>query len=205
MSHQLPALPYAYSALEPYIDEATVRLHHDKHHATYVNNLNGILESHLSVAEWNLDYLLRHLADLPETIRTGVRNNAGAHFAHSLYWDVMTPGGIWEPKGALAKAIEKTFGSFGALKEQFAKAGVTRFGSGWAWLAVNRDGELVCYSLPGADTPQMQGETPILTMDVWEHAYYLKYQNRRAEYIEQFFHLINWDKVGQLYEAALDR
>jgi superoxide dismutase, Fe-Mn family len=205
MTHSLPALPYGYGALEPYIDEGTMRLHHDKHHQTYVTNLNAALEHHGALQDWTLEYLLRHLDDVAEPVRTAVRNNGGAHFAHSLYWEVLTPGGAGEPRGALADAIHKAFGGFDQFREQFARAGLARFGSGWAWLAVSRDGELACYSLPGADTPHMKGDTPILTMDVWEHAYYLKYQNRRAEYIENFFRVINWDRVGEFYMAATNR
>ena len=202
MSHQLPPLPYAYNALEPFIDEATVRLHHDKHHAAYVTNLNNLLASHPDLQEQSLEWLLRHLPELTEAIRSAVQNNAGAIDAHTLYFEVMTPGGAHEPTGKLARAIDEAFGSFAALQEQLSKAGAGRFGSGWAWLVVRPDGKLACYSLPGADSPYMQGDIPLLTLDVWEHSYYLKYQNRRPEYIQAFLQLINWTKVGEKYEAV---
>lgn len=203
MAHQLPALSYSYDALEPHIDEATVRLHHDKHHATYVNNLNAALEGHPDLQAKPLEDLLRHLDQVPEAIRTAVKNNGGQHQAHSLYFDVIAPGGPEAPTGALASAMEKAFGSFAAFQERFAKAGAGHFGSGWAWLVVKPGGELAVYSTANGDNPLSQGDTPILVMDVWEHAYYLKYQNRRADYIAAFWHLINWNVVAERYAKAL--
>jgi Fe-Mn family superoxide dismutase len=199
MTYQLPPLGYPYNALEPYIDEATLHFHHDKHHATYVNNLNATLESQPALKELDLEALLRQIDQLPEAIRTAVKNNGGQHHAHSLYFEVMAPGGAKVPEGALAAAINRDFGSFEAFKDQFAKAGAGRFGSGWAWLAVKPDGKLAVYSTPNGDNPLNQGDYPILTMDVWEHAYYLKYQNRRADYITAFIDLINWDVVAAKY------
>ncbi|HYF77634.1 MAG TPA: superoxide dismutase [Symbiobacteriaceae bacterium] len=205
MTHQLPPLPYPYNALAPHIDETTLHFHHDKHHAAYVNNLNATLETQAALQAYDLETLLRRIAEVPEAIRTAVINNAGQVHAHTLYFEGMTPGGATAPHGALAEAIDKQFGSFAAFKEQFAKAGATRFGSGWAWLVVKEDGQLALYSTANGDNPLMQGHTPLLTMDVWEHAYYLTYQNRRPDYISTFLGLINWDIVGAKYEAALNR
>jgi superoxide dismutase, Fe-Mn family len=205
MTYQLPPLPYPYNALAPHIDETTLHFHHDKHHAAYVNNLNATLETQAALQVYDLETLLRRIAEVPEAIRTAVINNAGQVHAHTLYFEVMTPGGATAPHGALAEAIDKQFGSFAAFKEQFAKAGATRFGSGWAWLVVKEDGQLALYSTANGDNPLMQGHTPILTMDVWEHAYYLTYQNRRPDYISTFLGLINWEIVGAKYEAALHR
>ncbi|HEY3365745.1 MAG TPA: superoxide dismutase [Symbiobacteriaceae bacterium] len=203
MGHVLPPLPYEYTALEPVIDEQTMHLHHDKHHAAYVNNLNAALETRVELQSLPLEALLKDLGKVPEAIRTAVKNNAGQVFAHSLYFELLTPGGAKAPAGELATAIDRAFGSFDAFKEQFGKAGATRFGSGWTWLAVTKDGGLKLYSTPNADTPFDQGDTPILTMDVWEHAYYLKYQNRRPDYIAAFMGLVNWDKVAAKFAAAL--
>ncbi|MDF2628913.1 MAG: superoxide dismutase [Symbiobacteriaceae bacterium] len=205
MTHQLPPLPYPYNALEPHIGEATLLLHHDKHHAAYVNNLNATLETQAALQGYDLETLLRRIGEVPEAIRTAIINNAGQVHAHTLYFEVMTPGGATAPHGALAEAIDKQFGSFAAFREQFAKAGATRFGSGWAWLVVKEDGQLALYSTANGDNPLMQGHTPILTMDVWEHAYYLNYQNRRPDYVSTFLGLINWDIVGAKYETALHR
>jgi superoxide dismutase, Fe-Mn family len=205
MTHQLPPLPYPYNALAPHIDETTLHFHHDKHHAAYVNNLNATLETQAALQAYDLETLLRRIAEVPEAIRTAVINNAGQVHAHTLYFEVMTPGGATAPHGALAEAIDKQFGSIAAFKEQFAKAGATRFGSGWAWLVVKEDGQLALYSTANGDNPLMQGHTPLLTMDVWEHAYYLTYQNRRPDYISTFLGLINWDIVGAKYEAALHK
>jgi len=202
MSHQLPQLPYPYSALEPHIDEATLHFHHDKHHAAYVNNLNATLENHVMLKTLDLESLLRRTGEVPEAIRTTVRNNAGQVHAHTLYFEVMTPGGPHAPQGPLADAIIRDFGGFEGFKEQFAKAGATRFGSGWAWLVVTPDKHLAIYSTANGENPLMQGDTPILTMDVWEHAYYLKYQNRRPDYITAFLGLINWEVVGAKYDMA---
>jgi len=202
MSFQLPALPYAHNALEPHIDELTMQIHHGKHHAAYVNNLNAALEGQTALAEQSVEALIANLDAVPENIRTAVRNNGGGHANHTLFWEIMTPGGASAPSGALADAINATFGSFDAFKEQFAKAGATRFGSGWAWLVVTKEGKLAVYSTANQDSPLMQGDTPILGMDVWEHAYYLKYQNRRPDYMSAFFNVINWDKVAAKYAAA---
>jgi Fe-Mn family superoxide dismutase len=199
---KLPELPYAYNALEPYIDEMTMTIHHTKHHAAYVNNLNAALETNASLHSLSLEELLRNIESVPESIRTAVRNNGGGHHNHTLYWEIMTPGGSKEPTGALAEEINKTFGSFDAFKEQFLKAGATRFGSGWAWLVVTKDGKLAVYSTANQDSPLMQGDTPILGMDVWEHAYYLKYQNRRPDYMNAFMSVVNWDKVAENYAKA---
>ncbi len=202
MAYQLPPLPYAFNALEPHIDELTMQIHHGKHHAAYVNNLNAALEGQTALAEQSIEALIANLDAVPENVRTAVRNNGGGHANHTLFWEIMTPGGANAPSGALAEAINATFGSFDAFKEQFSKAGATRFGSGWAWLVVTKEGKLAVYSTPNQDSPIMQGDTPILGMDVWEHAYYLKYQNRRPDYMSAFFNVINWDKVAEKYAAA---
>ncbi len=199
---KLPDLGYAYDALEPHIDARTMEIHHTKHHQAYVNNLNAALEKHPYLHGASLETLLRNLAALPAEIQTAVRNNGGGHANHSLFWEVIAPGGSSEPTGALAQAIQEAFGSFEAFKEQFAKAAATRFGSGWAWLAVDAFGKLHVFSTANQDSPLMQGFTPILGLDVWEHAYYLKYQNRRPEYIQAFWNVVNWDVVAQKYAAA---
>ena len=196
---KLPDLGYAYDALEPHIDARTMEIHHTKHHQAYVNNLNAALEKHPYLHGASLETLLRNL---PAEIQTAVRNNGGGHANHSLFWEVIAPGGSSEPTGALAQAIQEAFGSFEAFKEQFAKAAATRFGSGWAWLAVDAFGKLHVFSTANQDSPLMQGFTPILGLDVWEHAYYLKYQNRRPEYIQAFWNVVNWDVVAQKYAAA---
>lgn len=200
--HELPALPYAHNALEPYIDEQTMQIHHGKHHATYVNNLNAALEGHADLAAKSVEELIASLDSVPENIRTAVRNNGGGHANHTLFWQIMSPNGGGEPSGALADAINSTFGSFAKFKEEFTKAATTRFGSGWAWLIVDKNGNLAVTSTPNQDNPIMEGDTPILGLDVWEHAYYLKYQNRRPEYINAFWNVINWDEVAKRYEAA---
>ena len=182
MAFTLPPLPYAYNALEPHIDEQTMRIHHDKHHDTYVKNLNAALEPHSDLQKKSLEELLRGLESLPEAIRTPVRNNGGGHANHTMFWETMAPGGAKEPSGALADAIGKAFGGFSQFKEQFAKACIGRFGSGWGWLVADK-GSLAIESTPNQDTPIMSGKTPILGCDVWEHAYYLKYQNRRPDYV----------------------
>ena len=199
---KLPDLGYAYDALEPHIDARTMEIHHTEHHQAYVNNLNAALEKHPYLHGASLETLLRNLAALPAEIQTAVRNNGGGHANHSLFWEVIAPGGSSEPTGALAQAIQEAFGSFEAFKEQFAKAAATRFGSGWAWLAVDAFGKLHVFSTANQDSPLMQGFTPILGLDVWEHAYYLKYQNRRPEYIQAFWNVVNWDVVAQKYAAA---
>jgi len=202
MAHQLAPLPYDYNALEPNIDEMTMRIHHGKHHQAYVTNLNAALESQAALQDKGLEDLLRNIESLPEAVRGPVRNNGGGHHNHTLFWEIMAPGGSTSPSGALADAIKDTFGSLDALKETFTKNGATRFGSGWSWLVVNKEGKLAAYSTANQDSPLMQGDVPILGMDVWEHAYYLKYQNRRPDYMTAFFTLINWDVVGAKFKAA---
>jgi len=202
MAHQLPALPYPSNALEPYIDEQTMIIHHDRHHATYVNNLNAALEGHADLQNKSVEELIANLDAIPESIRTAVRNNGGGHANHSLFWQIMAPNAGGQPKGALADAINNELGGFDKFKEEFTKAATTRFGSGWAWLSVNKEGKLVVHSTANQDSPIMEGLTPILGLDVWEHAYYLKYQNKRPDYIAAFWNVINWDEVGKRYEAA---
>jgi len=202
MAHQLPPLPYPYNALEPHIDEQTMRIHHDKHHDTYVTKLNQALEGHPELQSKSIEDLLRGIDSVPESIRTAVRNNGGGHANHSLFWEIMSPNGGGAPSGALADAINSAFGSFEKFKEEFTQAAANRFGSGWAWLVVKKDGSLDVYSTANQDSPYMQGDTPILGLDVWEHAYYLKYQNRRPEYISAFWNVINWDQVAKNYAAA---
>ncbi len=199
MAHTLPPLPYDYTALEPHIDEQTMRIHHDKHHAAYVNNLNAALEGHAELQAKGLDALIAHLDAVPEGIRTAVRNNGGGHHNHTLFWENMAPGGAKEPTGALAEAMTKTFGGFDKFKEACAKACTTRFGSGWAWLARKQDGTLEVYSTANQDSPVMEGKTPLLGCDVWEHAYYLKYQNRRPDYVNAWWSVVNWTEVGTRY------
>ena len=201
MSHKLPELPYSFDALEPHIDAKTMEIHHGKHHATYVNNLNAALEPHSELQKKSIAELLADLNKVPEGIRTAVRNNGGGHSNHSLFWKVMKKGGGGEPKGDLAQAIQATFGSFAAFQEKFSGAAKTRFGSGWAWLYVS-GGKLVVGSTPNQDSPLMEGGTPILGLDVWEHAYYLNYQNRRPDYVGAWWNLINWDQVAGNYAGA---
>lgn len=198
MAHQLAPLPYAYDALEPYVDAMTMQIHHDKHHAAYLNNLNKAIEG----TDWEnmpVEELLAKLDRVPEAIRTTVRNNGGGYVNHNLFWQIMGPNGGGAPTGKLAQAIDKAFGSFDAFKEKFSNAAATRFGSGWAWLVVKSDGSLDVYSTPNQDSPVMNGDTPILGLDVWEHAYYLKYQNRRPEYIGNFYNVINWQAVADKF------
>ncbi len=198
MAHQLAPLPYAYDALEPYVDAMTMQIHHDKHHAAYLNNLNKAIEG----TEWEnlpVEELLAKLDRVPESIRTTVRNNGGGYVNHNLFWQIMGPNGGGAPTGKLAQAIDKAFGSFDAFKEKFSNAAATRFGSGWAWLVVKSDGSLDVYSTANQDSPLMSGDTPILGLDVWEHAYYLKYQNRRPEYIGNFYNVINWQAVADKF------
>ena len=196
MAHELPPLPYDYNALEPHIDEQTMRIHHDKHHAAYVAKLNGALEGHPDLGAKSIDDLIADLASVPEGIRGAVRNNGGGHANHTLFWQVMGPGGGGDPTGKAADAIHSAFGSWAACKEQVANAGATRFGSGWAWI-VDTGTTLEVTSTPNQDTPVMEGKKPILGVDVWEHAYYLKYQNRRPDYISAWFNVINWDEVNK--------
>ena len=197
----LPPLPYALDALEPYIDAKTMEIHHDKHHGAYVNNLNKALEGHAGLQTKSLEDLLRNLDAVPDAIRTTVRNNGGGHWNHSMFWQIMKKGGGGEPKGDLAGAIKTAFGSFADFKSKFAAAAAGRFGSGWAWLFI-RDGKLIIDSTPNQDNPIMAGGKPVMGLDVWEHAYYLKYQNRRPEYIEAWWNVVNWDAVASAYAAA---
>ncbi|WP_440895857.1 superoxide dismutase [Amphibacillus sp. Q70] len=198
---ELPELPYAYDALEPHIDQETMSIHHTKHHNTYVTKLNGALEGHSDLQDLSLKELLSDLEKLPADVQTAVRNNGGGHANHSLFWTLLSPNGGGEPTGDLANAINSKFGSFDAFKEEFTNAATGRFGSGWAWLVVD-NGELAVTSTPNQDTPIMEGKTPILGLDVWEHAYYLKYQNKRPDYISAFWNIVNWEKVAELYKAA---
>lgn len=200
MKHNLPNLKYEYNALEPHIDEQTMVIHHSKHHQAYVNNLNAALEKHPEIDSKNLEKLLKNLDQLPSDIKTAVRNNGGGHFNHSLFWDVLGPNKGGVPKGKLMDAIISAFGSFENFKELFSNAAKTQFGSGWAWLVV-KDKKLVVTSTPNQDVPFNLG-TPILAVDVWEHAYYLKYQNRRPDYVDAFWNVIDWDVVTQRFEQA---
>ncbi|RTE09174.1 superoxide dismutase [Paenibacillus whitsoniae] len=202
MAHQLPALPYANDALEPHIDAKTMEIHHDRHHNAYVTNLNAALDKHPALHEKSLNDLIADLNSVPEDIRTAVRNNGGGHANHSLFWEVIGPNGGGAPTGALAAAIESELGGFEKFKADFSAAATTRFGSGWAFLAVDKAGKLKVYSLPNQDSPIMEGETPILGLDVWEHAYYLNYQNKRPDYIAAFWNVVNWSEVGKRYDAA---
>jgi len=199
--HELPALPYAYDALEPHIDAQTMEIHHSRHHATYVNNLNAALEGHEALQQKTVEELISDLNSVPESIRTAVRNNGGGHANHTLFWEIMGPNGGGKPTGALADAINETFGSFEKFQEEFTKAAVGRFGSGWAWLVLD-GGKLAIMSTPNQDNPLMEGKIPILGIDVWEHAYYLKYQNRRPDYIAAWWNVVNWDAVNQRYLKA---
>jgi len=201
MAYELPKLDYPYDALEPYIDARTMEIHHSKHHAGYVSKTNAALESHPDLASKSVEALLADLASVPEAIRTAVRNNGGGVANHSLFWKVMAPGAGGEPKGALAEAIEAKFGGFAAFKDEFSKAAATRFGSGWAWLVRDGSGGLKVLSTANQDSPLSEGMTPVLGLDVWEHAYYLKYQNRRPEYIEAWWNIVNWDEVAKRFES----
>ncbi len=203
MPHTLPPLAYAYDALEPHIDARTMEIHHGKHHATYVNNLNNALEGYPDLRDKPIDEVLADLASVPEAIRTAVRNHGGGHANHTLFWSLMGPGKGGLPSGAVAKAIEKAFGSFPAFKDQFSKAAVTHFGSGWAWLVLKDGGQLDVLSTANQDTPLSMGYKPLLTIDVWEHAYYLKYQNRRADFVAAWWNVVDWDEVGRRYEAGM--
>ncbi|MGP0587160.1 superoxide dismutase [Paenibacillus timonensis] len=202
MAYELPALPYPANALEPHIDEQTMNIHHDRHHNTYVTNLNAALESAPDLQSKSVEELISNLDAVPENIRMAVRNNGGGHANHSLFWKVIGPGGGGAPTGAVASAINSDLGGYDKFKEDFTKAATTRFGSGWAWLVVGKDGKLAVTSTPNQDNPLSEGLTPILGLDVWEHAYYLKYQNKRPDYIAAFWNIINWDEVNRLYEAA---
>ncbi|WP_413375090.1 superoxide dismutase [Paenibacillus taichungensis] len=202
MTFQLPALPYANDALEPHIDAQTMEIHHDRHHNTYVTNLNAALESAPELQGKSLEDLIANLDSVPEGIRTAVRNNGGGHANHSLFWEIIGPNGGGAPTGDIAAAIDSELGGFDKFKEDFAKAATTRFGSGWAWLVVGKDGKLSITSTPNQDSPLFEGLTPVLGLDVWEHAYYLKYQNKRPDYIGAFWNVINWDEVNKRYASA---
>jgi Fe-Mn family superoxide dismutase len=206
VAYELPQLPYAYDALEPHIDEQTMHLHHEKHHNTYVTNLNGALEKHPEADPGSVEDLLANIDQVPEDIRTAVRNNGGGHSNHSMFWQIMGPSGQGggEPTGELREAIDRGFGSFEEFKEQFGGAAApgALFGSGWAWLIASSDGSLSIETTPNQNSPLMEGKTPVIGLDVWEHAYYLKYQNRRPEYIEAWWNVVNWDEAERRYQAA---
>ena len=203
MAFELPELPYSHDALEPHIDTKTMQIHHGKHHAGYTRKLNAALAStENDLGGKTIAEILSNMDAVPEAIRGGVRNNGGGYANHSLFWSVMSPNGGGEPTGALADAINAAFGSLDAFKEAFSAAAKTRFGSGWGWLVVNGNGELEAYSTPNQDSPYMQGHTPILGLDVWEHAYYLNYQNRRPDYVGAFWNVVNWDQVAANFAAA---
>ncbi|KKK33182.1 superoxide dismutase [Mesobacillus campisalis] len=201
MAFELPQLPYAYDALEPHIDKETMNIHHTKHHNTYVTNLNNALEGNEELLSKTVEEVISNLDAVPESARTAVRNNGGGHANHTLFWQVISPNGGGEPTGELAEAISQKFGSFEGFKEEFTKAATTRFGSGWAWLVVN-NGQLEVTSTPNQDSPLMEGKTPVLGLDVWEHAYYLNYQNRRPEYIGAFWNVVNWEEVNKRFNEA---
>lgn len=201
MAHELPALPYAFDALEPHIDAKTMEIHHDKHHAAYVTNLNKALDGQAKFQSLPLEKLLADLDSVPENIRGAVRNNGGGHWNHSMFWKIMKKGGGGEPKGDLADAIKAAFGSFADFKSKINDAGMKRFGSGWSWLLV-KGGKLAIESSPNQDNPIMSGGRPVMGVDVWEHAYYLKYQNRRADYLEAWWNTLNWDAISDYYAAA---
>lgn len=202
MAYELAPLPYDYAALEPYIDTQTMQLHHDLHHQTYVNNLNAALEKHPEFQNKTVEEVVRDLNQVPEEVRTAVRNNAGGHVNHTMFWQIMAPNAGGEPTGAIAEAISDTFGNFDTFKQQFNDAGTKRFGSGWAWLVFGNDGKLQILSTPNQDSPLTDGLFPILGNDVWEHAYYLKYQNRRPEYLKAWWNVVNWDEVNRRFEQG---
>ncbi|GCF92359.1 superoxide dismutase [Fe] [Enterococcus florum] len=201
MAYTLPELPYAYDALEPYIDEETMHLHHEKHHNTYVTNLNAAIEKYPELGEQSIEELMINLNEVPEDIRTAVRNNGGGHANHSFFWKIMAPNAGGQPTGAIKEAIDEAFGDFEKLKEEFKTAATGRFGSGWAWLVVN-NGKLEVMSTANQDSPLTDGKTPVLGLDVWEHAYYLKYRNVRPDYVSAFWDVVNWDQVNKNFEAA---
>ena len=198
MAHELPALPYAHDALEPFIDTMTMQIHHGKHHATYVTNLNAALEQYPDFQKHSVDDLIRNIANVPEAIRTAVRNNGGGHANHAMFWQIMAPKAGGDPSGPLADAIKASFGSFEAFKGEFKKAALGRFGSGWAWL-VNNGGKLAIESTPNQDSPLMEGRQAVMGIDVWEHAYYLKYQNRRADYVDAWWSVVNWSEIAKRF------
>ena len=201
MAYEVPPLPYAYNALEPHIDEPTMHLHHDKHHAAYVTKLNGAVEKYPDLAKKSPEELIRNLSSLPEDVRGVIRNNGGGHVNHTMFWQIMGAKG-GNPTGAIADEINKAFGSFDAFKEKFEAAGVGQFGSGWAWLVKTKSGELKITATPNQDNPLSSGEFPVMGNDVWEHAYYLKYQNRRPDYLKAWWNVVNWDEVNKRLEQA---
>jgi Fe-Mn family superoxide dismutase len=199
--HKLPELPYSYDALEPYIDAETMEIHHTKHHGTYVTKLNDALQKVPRLADASIETLMTELSSVPEEVQTAVRNNGGGHFNHSLFWQLMGPSQGGKPVGELAQAIDKELGGVAAFKEAFTAAALGRFGSGWAWLSLDRNGELLVSSTPNQDTPLMDGYRPVLGLDVWEHAYYLKYQNRRPDYVEAWWNVVDWEAVEERYRS----
>ena len=200
---QLPPLPYDYNALEPHIDAATMQFHHDRHHAAYVKNLNDAVNKYPDLKSKSVEQLISDLNSIPEDIRTTIRNNGGGHINHTMFWEIMSPNGGGEPTGAIATAIKANFGSFDEFKKQFNDAGSKRFGSGWAWLVRTQDGKLAVTSTPNQDSPLMEGSFPIMGNDVWEHAYYLKYQNKRADYLTAWWNVVNWNEVNKRFEQAM--
>jgi superoxide dismutase, Fe-Mn family len=202
MAFELPPLPYDYSALEPHIDAQTMQLHHDKHHQAYVNNLNTALQGLSQFDNMSVDDLMRHINEVPENVRTAVRNNGGGHANHSMFWQIMKPNGGGEPTGALGDAIKSTFGSFDQFKTTFNDNGAKRFGSGWTWLVVDQNGKLQAISSANQDSPLMDGLYPVMGNDVWEHAYYLKYQNRRPDYLAAWWNVVNWDEVAKRFQQG---
>ncbi len=201
---RVPDLPYAYNALEPYIDEQTMHLHHDKHHQAYVDKLNAALQGHEDLAAMPIEKILSSLDQIPENIRTAVRNNGGGHANHSMFWEIMQPNGGGEATGELASALDSTFGDFASFKEKFSQAATTVFGSGWAWLVLD-NGSLSITTTPNQDSPLMEGKQPIMGLDVWEHAYYLKYQNRRPEYIDAWWQVLNWQAISNRFEELKNK
>jgi Fe-Mn family superoxide dismutase len=201
MAFQVPPLPYAFNALEPHIDAQTMEIHHDKHHAAYVNNANAALEKYPELASKSVEDLLWGIETVPQEIRTAIRNNAGGHSNHSIFWSIMGPGGGGNPPGRLGDTIKNTFQSYDSFKEQLTKAGVGQFGSGWAWLLADKQGKMSIKAYPNQDSPYMEGLTPILGVDVWEHAYYLRYQNKRADYIAAWFHTLNWAAIEARFSS----
>jgi Fe-Mn family superoxide dismutase len=204
MPYSLPDLPYAHDALEPYLDALTMQIHHGRHHQTYINNLNNALQG-TEYAEWPVETLLQNISKLPHSLQATVRDQGGGHANHSLFWTVLSPQGGGEPSGPLAKAMTESFGSFEQFRQLFTKAALSRFGSGWAWLSVQADGQLIVESSANQDSPLMQGNLPILGLDVWEHAYYLQYQNKRADYINAVYQVFNWPEVERRYQQALQQ
>ena len=199
MTFKLPELKYSYEALEPHIDKLTMETHHSKHHQAYVNNLNNALEGHEKYQKMEIEEILKNLEELPEEIRTAVRNNGGGHYNHALFWELMSPEGGGEPVGNLGKKIDEDLGGFDKFKEEFKKAALGQFGSGWAWLVVDKDGKLKVEATANQDNPISQGKKPLMGIDVWEHAYYLKYTNKRADYIDQWWNLVDWNKLEEIY------